>query len=57
MSDNKRPKDDNESDEEWVGPLPSEATPAKKQKGTRPNLNRSLCNVYLLLFIGFDENQ
>lgn len=33
MSGTKRNKEDSESDNEWVGPLPSEAAPVKKQKG------------------------
>ena len=31
MSDNKREHSD--SEEEWIGPLPSEATPPKKKRG------------------------
>lgn len=30
----KRELEDSNSDNEWVGPTPSEAAPVKKQKGT-----------------------
>ena len=33
MSNNKREHSDSDNEEDWVGPLPSEAAPQKKQKG------------------------
>lgn len=34
MNDNnKRKKDESDSEDDWVGPMPSEAAPVKKQKG------------------------
>lgn len=32
-SENKRKLEENEDEEEWVGPMPSEATQTKKKKG------------------------
>lgn len=45
------PEESEESDNEWIGPLPTEAAaPAKKKKGCFPNLNfRRLCNQLFLL--------
>lgn len=34
MSGTKREREGSDSDSEWVGPLPSEAAPVKKQKGS-----------------------
>lgn len=33
MSGNKRVNPESDGEEDWVGPLPSEAAPQKKQKG------------------------
>lgn len=45
----KRKAGDSDNEEEWIGPLPSEAAPAKKQKGLCLRLSHCYLNLFHLL--------
>ena len=53
MSDKKRKHDEEgeKSDEEWIGPLPSEAVKTKKQKGELSKI--SISKTYVIKFSQF----
>lgn len=43
--------DDDDEDEGWIGPMPTEAVPAKKRKGILPNVKVCYENVFNNLFV------